>query len=123
VSTSVSSAMGNAINYTLTNWQALVRYCQDGDLEIANNSAERSLRQIVVGRNNWLFYGSDQGGRRGAALTTLIATCKRLHIEPLVYLVSLTNPSSSAPEECFEKFMLFCGAGDHAARQLIRRAR
>ena len=57
------SPMGDAIEYALKNWEALLRYCQDGDLEIDNNSAERSLRSIVVGRKNWLFYGRDQGGR------------------------------------------------------------
>lgn len=80
------SPIGEAIDYALNNWQALLRYCDDGELEIDNNGAERSLRPIVVGRNNWLFYGSDRGGRTGAVLTSLIATCKRLHIEPFAYL-------------------------------------
>jgi transposase len=83
------SAIGEAMDYALKNWEALLRYCQDGDLEIDNNGAERSLRPIVVGRNNWLFYGSDQGGRTGAVLSSLIATCKRLHIEPFAYLRDL----------------------------------
>jgi transposase len=91
------STIGNAIDYTLKNWQALVRYCQDGDLEIDNNGAERSLRQIVVGRNNWLFYGSDQGGRTAAVLTSLIATCKRLHVEPFAYLRDLFARISAHP--------------------------
>jgi hypothetical protein len=56
------SAIGDAIDYTLKNWDAMVRYCEDGDMEIDNNGAEHSLRHIVVGRNNWLFYGSDHGG-------------------------------------------------------------
>jgi transposase len=51
------SPMGVAIDYTLSNWQALLRYTEDGDLQIDNNGAERSLRPIVVGRNNWLFMG------------------------------------------------------------------
>jgi transposase len=62
----------------LSNWKALTRYCEDGDLEIDNNGAERSLRGIAVGRRNWTFYGSDNGGRTAAVLTSLIATCKRL---------------------------------------------
>jgi transposase len=91
------SVMGDAINYTLKNWQALLRYCEDGDLEIDNNGAERSLRPICVGRNNCLFYGSDNGGHTGAILTSLIATCKRLHIEPFAYLRDLFSRISAYP--------------------------
>ena len=91
------SPIGDAIEYTLKNWLALLCYCEDGDLEIDNNGAERSLRQIVVGRNNWLFYGSDQGGRTAAVLTSLIATCKRLHIEPFAYLRDLFARISAHP--------------------------
>jgi len=56
------SPEGQAIAYTLSNWKALVRYCEDGDLEIDNNGAERSLRGIAVGRKNWMFFGSNNGG-------------------------------------------------------------
>jgi transposase len=80
------SAEGQAIAYTLSNWPALVRYCQDGDLEIDNNGAERSLRGIAVGRHNWMFFGSDNGGRTAAILTTFTTTCKRHGIDPFVYL-------------------------------------
>jgi transposase len=77
---------GVAISYTLSNWDALVRYCDDGDLEIDNNGAERSLRGIAVGRKNWNFYGSDEGGRTAAVLTSITATCKRLNVDPFEYL-------------------------------------
>ena len=80
------SPIGQAIAYTLSNWPALVRYCQDGALDIDNNGAERSLRGIAVGRKNWLFFGSDDGGRTAAILTSFIATCKRLGINPYPYL-------------------------------------
>jgi hypothetical protein len=49
------SPIGVAIDYALSNWEALLRYTEDGDLAIDNNGAERSLRSIVVGRRNWLF--------------------------------------------------------------------
>lgn len=63
-----------------------MRYCQDGDLEIDNNGAERSLRGFAVGRNAWLFFGSDKGGHTAAVLTSFIITCKRLDIDPFAYL-------------------------------------
>jgi len=80
------SPEGQAIAYTLSNWNALTRYCEDGDLEIDNNGAEWSLRGIAAGPRNWTFLGSDNGGRTAAVLTSLIATCKRLGLDPVAYL-------------------------------------
>ena len=92
------SPEGEAIAYTLSNWKALTRYCDDGDLEIDNNGAERSLRGIAVGRRNWTFYGSDKGGRTAAVLTSLIATCKSLGIDPFAYLRDIFERISSHPQ-------------------------
>jgi hypothetical protein len=92
------SPEGEAIAYTLSNWKALTRYSDDGDLEIDNNRAERSLRGIAVGRRNWTFYGSDNGGRTAAVLTSLIATCKSLGIDPFAYLRDLFARISSHPQ-------------------------
>ena len=75
-----------ALAYALSNWAALCRYAEDGDLSIDNNAAERSLRGIAVGRRNWTFFGSDNGGRTAAVLTSFMATCQRLKIDPWVYL-------------------------------------
>jgi hypothetical protein len=80
------SPIGKAISYTLSNWNALTRYLEDGDLAIDNNRAERALRGIAVGRGNWLFYGSDNGGNTAAILTSFVATCKDHHIDPFTYL-------------------------------------
>ena len=99
------SAIAEAIDYTLSNWEALLRYTEDGDLEIDNNGAERSLRPIVVGRNNWLFYGSDKGGRTGAVLSSLIATCKRQHIEPFAYLRDLFTRISAHPHNQLDELL------------------
>jgi len=92
------SPEGQAIAYTLSNWKALVRYAEDGDLEIDNNGAERSLRGVAVGRKNWMFLGSDNGGRTAAVLNSLIATCKRLRIDPSAYLRDVFERISSHPE-------------------------
>jgi transposase len=92
------SPEGQAIAYTLSNWKALIRYCDDGDLEIDNNGAERSLRGIAVGRRNWTFLGSDNGGKTTAMLTSLIATCKRLRIDPFAYLRDVFERISHHPK-------------------------
>jgi len=99
------SPMGVAIDYTLSNWEALLRYTEDGDLQIDNNGAERSLRPIVVGRRNWLFYGSDKGGRTAAVLSSLIASCKRLHIEPFAYLRDLFARISTHPHQRLDELL------------------
>ena len=91
------SPEGQAMAYTLNNWQALVRYADDGALEIDNNGAERSLRGIAIGRKNWMFYGSDNGGKTAAVLSSMVATCKRLHMDPFVYLRDLFERISAHP--------------------------
>jgi hypothetical protein len=80
------SPQGMAMAYTLSNWAALGRYTEDGDLAIDNNGAERSLRGIAVGRRNWTFFGSDRGGKTAAVLTSFMASCQRLKIDPWAYL-------------------------------------
>jgi len=92
------SPEGEAITYTLANWKVLTRYCEDGDLEIDNNGAERSLRGIAVGRRNWTFYGSDNGGPTAAVLSSLIATSKRLGLNPFAYLRDVFERISSHPQ-------------------------
>ena len=65
-----------AINYCLSRWDAFSRFLDDGPLCMSNNAAERELRAVAVGRKNWTFAGSDEGGRRAAAIYTLVATAK-----------------------------------------------
>jgi transposase len=91
------SPQGQAISYVLSNWDALLRYSEDGDLEIDNNGPERSVRGIAVGRKNWLFFRSDNGGRTAAILTSFVATCKRLQINPFTYLRDIFQRISAHP--------------------------
>jgi transposase len=76
------SEAGQAVAYLLKNWTALTRYLDDGDLSIDNNHTERSLRGIAVGRNNWVFLGSDRGGHTMAVLRSFVASCERAKIDP-----------------------------------------
>jgi len=99
------SPVGQAIAYTLSNWQALIRYCEDGDLEIDNNGAERNLRGLAVGRKNWLFFGSDAGGRTAAVLASLIASCKRLKVEPFAYLNDVFARINTHPKNQLEDLL------------------
>jgi hypothetical protein len=80
------SPLGQAIQYALNQWAALCVYATDGRLAIDNNAAENALRRVAIGRKNWLFAGSDNGGRTAATLLSLIATCQRHQVEPMAYL-------------------------------------
>lgn len=80
------SKIGEAIEYMRNQWAALRRYTTDGRFEIDNGRSERALRPIAVGRNNWLFAGSDAGGRRAAILYTLVRTAKLHGVDPEAYL-------------------------------------
>src|SRR5262249_17299888 len=75
-----------AIQYALGRWTPLLRYCDDGALEIDNNAAERALRAVALGRKNYLFAGSNAGGDRAAAIYTLIGSAKLNGIDPEAYL-------------------------------------
>jgi len=99
------SPIGQAIAYTLSNWDALVRYTEDGDLEIDNNGAERSLRGVAVGRRNWTFFGSDNGGRTAAVLSSLVASAKRHHIDPFAYLRDVFARISAHPRNRIEELL------------------
>ncbi len=83
---SAKSETAAAIRYALSHWRALTRYVDDGQLEIDNSAAERSLRAVVLGRKNYLFMGADSGGQRAAALYSLIGTAKLNGLDPALYL-------------------------------------
>lgn len=81
--------LGKAIDYMLKRWEAFTRFLDDGRLCLSNNAAERELRAVAVGRKNWTFAGSDEGGRRAAAIYTLIATAKLNDIDPQAWLADV----------------------------------
>jgi transposase len=79
------SPAARAVRYALNQWEALNRFLEDGDLEIDNGATERVNRAIALGRGNWTFFGSDQGGSTAAVLMSFIATCKRNAVEPFAW--------------------------------------
>lgn len=80
------SAMGKAIAYTLKLWSRLVRYVDNGFLEIDNNWVENSIRPVTLGRKNYLFAGSHEGAQRAAMIYSFVETCKKNGIEPMAWL-------------------------------------
>jgi hypothetical protein len=80
------SKLGQAIGYLRNNWDALKRFLSDANLPIDNNEAEAALRRIAVGRKNWLFVGSENGGERTAVILTIIASAHRHDLDVWAYL-------------------------------------
>ena len=97
----------------LSRWPALTRYLEDGRLEIDNNIAERAMRTVAIGRKNWLFAGSEGGGRTAAILFSLASSCKGLEINPFAYLRDMldrvsTHPSSRIDELFPDRWKALC---------------
>jgi transposase len=99
------SPMGEAISYARSNWIALNRYLESGALEIDNNASERALRTVALGRKNWLFAGSDAGGKTAATLISLCMTCKTLGVEPWAYLRDVLDRVSTHPNSRIEELL------------------
>jgi transposase len=80
------STIAEAIRYALSRWDGLIRFLDDGRIEIDSNVVERSIRPIALGRKNHLFAGSDGGGEHWAVIASLIETCKMNDVDPEAYL-------------------------------------
>ena len=91
------SSLAGAIRYATSRWAALTRYVDDGHLEMSNNAAERAIRPIALGRKNFLFAGSDAGGRRAAIMYTLIESCKLNEIDPEAWLTFVIERIADHP--------------------------
>jgi transposase len=99
------SPIAAAINYLLNQWQALERYTTDGDLHIDNNISERTLKLVGIGRNNWLFLGSDAGGQTAAVLFSFTATSKFLKMDTFAYLRDVLARLPTHPAERLEQLL------------------
>ena len=80
------STLGKALHYLRTQWQHLIRYLEDGRLEISNNLAERSIKPFVIGRKNFLFANTPNGAQGSAVIYSLIETAKENGPDPYKYL-------------------------------------
>lgn len=94
------SPIAEALRYALNQWDALCRYTDNGQLAIDNNAAERTLRGLALGRKNWLFVGSEQGGHTAATILSLITSATRHGRDPFAYLRDLLRrlPNTSKPD-------------------------
>ncbi len=94
---STKSGLASAIKYALARWPALVRYVDDGRIEIDNNAAERAIRAVALGRKNYLFAGSDAGGKRAALVYSIIGTARLNGLDPQAYLGTVLERIADHP--------------------------
>jgi transposase len=104
------SEAGQAVAYTLKNWTALTWYYSDGDLPIDNNGTERSLRSFAVGRNNWTFFGSDNGGKTAAVLRSFVTSCELAGIDPFAWFRDVLGRITEHPIKRLEELLPHCWA-------------
>jgi transposase len=93
------SPLGEALGYALNQFQALLAYLWQGFLAIDNNWAEREMKRVAIGRKNWLFAGSDEGGKTAAVLYSFTSTCQRHGLDPFVYLRDVFRRLPTQPAE------------------------
>jgi transposase len=86
-----SSKLAEKMRYALNHWSGLIRFLEDGRLELDNNSVERSMRPVALQRKNSLFAGHDLGAENWAAIASLIETCKLNNINPTAYFTDILS--------------------------------
>jgi hypothetical protein len=99
------SDLAKAIDYMLKRWPAFTRFLEDGRVCLSNNSAERGLRGIALGRKSWLFAGSDRGGERAAAMYGLIVTAKMNDIDPQAWLADVLARIAGHPASRLDELL------------------
>ncbi|RLV57946.1 IS66 family transposase, partial [Parashewanella curva] len=88
-----------AINYSLNQWEKLVRYLEDGRLSIDNNRVEREAKHFAIGRKNFLFCHTESGANSSAVLYSIVETCKVNGVNPSQYLTYLFEQLAHAPSD------------------------
>ena len=108
------SELAAAFRYMRGRWPALVRCFDDRRLALDNHPAERALRGIAIGRKNWLFAGSDDGGERAAVVYTLIETAKLNGLDPEAYLRDVLARIATHPARQIDDLLPWTWATSHA---------
>ena len=78
--------VAKALQYALGQWESFEIFLNQGRVEIDNNKVENAIRPTAIGRKNWLFFGEEDAGERGAILYTIVESCRRRGIDPYAYL-------------------------------------
>ena len=99
------SPWGKAVSYTLARWEKLVRYTEDGRIEIDNNLVEKAIRPIALGRKNYLFAGSHDAAQRAAVIYSLLGTCKKHDVNPWEWLSDVLARIPTHPHKQIDELL------------------
>jgi len=97
--------LAKAMNYMFKRWNSFRRFLDDGRVCLSNNAAERALRGIALGRKSWLFCGSDRGGRRAAAMYSLIVSAKMNNVDPQAWLADVLTRIATHPAHRLDELL------------------
>ena len=110
--------LAKAMDYILKRWAAFTRFLDDGRVCLSNNAAERALRGIALGRKSWLFCGSDRGGRRAAAMYSLIVTAKMNDVDPQAWLADVLARIATHPAHRLDELLPWNWRSASAAKDI-----
>ena len=102
---SAKSPIALAIGYSLGHWTALTNFVDDGRIDAHNNTAERALRGVAIGRKNYLHVGSDAGGQTAAVMYTLLGSAKLNGINPQRYLRHVLERIADHPSNRIDELL------------------
>src|SRR5260370_12716393 len=116
---SCKSVIAEAIRYGLNHWDGLVRFLEDGRMELDTTSVDRGMSPIVLNRKNALFAGHDQGAENWAAIASLVETCKLHGVDPQAYFADvLTKLVNLWPESRLDELMPWAWAAQRSTDRL-----
>jgi transposase len=111
--------IAGAIRYGLNHWDGLIRFLEDGRIELDTNIVERSIRPLVLNRKNALFAGHDEGAENWACIASLIESCKLVGVDPQAYFADvLTKLVNLWPASRIDELMPWEWAAEHSANKL-----
>ena len=102
------SALGRALYYLREQWPYLIRFLEDGRLEISNNGVERSVKPFVMGRKNWLFANTEGGAQSSAMIYSLIETAKENGLAPYRYFIHVLTEAPGLAAKAVVGQRIFC---------------
>jgi transposase len=108
--------MAEAVNYTLSQWEELTVFTNDGAVPVDNNVSEREMKRVVLNRKNSLFVGNPRGGRTAAILASLTSSCRRHEMDPQLYFMQLLMNLPSWPAKDIDAWLPDRWKQAHAAR-------
>ena len=115
---SPKNKVAKPIRYMLSRWASFTRFLDDGRVCLSNNAAERALRCVAVGRRNWTFAGSDEGGRRAAAIYSLVQTCRLNDVDPQAWLADVLARIAEHPAHRLDELLPWNWAVERERRTL-----